>query len=796
MDCWGTCHHHLVCPVARSCRIVHMFPYSIVSSFWSSGRPPWLIVSVSCSATLCIGEFWLRDQFQQYMRDMSVIQCADYLVAGDSLSFGQARERNWPLLRYLRGLLRRRGPIFLPGDDSLEIDGIPSATTSTQEQSLVPWNIPSELREAVLHYSRLGADSMWPTKLPLWITADTGNRCSAIVREVSRIVCSSESGICVDVDISSTHSVFWPLVRALAVALPAYREVLAMDPAGPFKEHFHCYPVSHSPSSPISPYDEDYSRLEIIQTLICEPLAERAKTKMDPQRVLLIIHGVRDQAQANEIYATICELKEKKGNEDVGLVVVSDPRLLRATIEDDEKAMRCICTLYASESRVLYSGTALTPPAFYETIFRLLVDGIHRVGGPEAERLWNNLPDFSSLAEFDSLPMADVDPSHSTLSFFSMLYGASEIRRKILECLFEITAISRSRINEALVEDNIKVAEMLPLLFAIRSYKKDIPALPKEHAMAALNLTHYILDSGLPENDTIQNYSIFSRHAHLLLNRLSRYLQLLPEEIEINGVVLLGDHPIKHGGFSDIYHGIYMNPAGEQQEVALKVLRIFEDKSDHQRNVLHAKFSKEAVLWYYLHHENIVPFLGVDSTTFPSPARAMVSPWMPLGSVLKYMRENSPSSLYALELLCGAINGLNYLHSMNIVHGDLCARNILMDKSGRARLTDFGLAAFIESDTSMKSTTRSGSTRWMAPELFRPAQGVPFKRTPASDVWAFGCVCCEIWSEGTVPFNRIRADEGVPVSFSTGDAIPYPSTLHDKAGNPMPDRLWELAQWC
>ncbi|KAJ7251642.1 kinase-like domain-containing protein, partial [Mycena rebaudengoi] len=207
---------------------------------------------------------------------------------------------------------------------------------------------------------------------------------------------------------------------------------------------------------------------------------------------------------------------------------------------------------------------------------------------------------------------------------------------------------------------------------------------------------------------------------------------------------------------------------------------------------------------------------GVDGTTFPGLAMAMVSPWMQQGNVLNYMAQHSPSSQYAIALVCAhffcsstsklrvqlndAIQDLMYLHSENIVHGDLCARNILMHKH-RARLTDFGLAAFIESDTSKKSSTRGGSTRWMAPELLLPDEyqpGALFKRTPASDVWAFGCVCCEIWTEGQVPFEYMS--EGAIISaFSKIDAagaLPYEITPFDKAGTPMPDRLWELVQRC
>jgi serine/threonine protein kinase len=124
------------------------------------------------------------------------------------------------------------------------------------------------------------------------------------------------------------------------------------------------------------------------------------------------------------------------------------------------------------------------------------------------------------------------------------------------------------------------------------------------------------------------------------------------------------------------------------------------------------------------------------------------------------------------EQLDDIIQGLMYLHSENIVHGDLCGvsvfcavswiliqliqRNILINER-RACLTDFGLAAFVELDTSIQTSTRKGSTRWMAPELLLPDvyhPGLPFRQTPASDVWAFGCVCCEVRSFTLFTFHN------------------------------------------
>ncbi|KAF8147956.1 kinase-like domain-containing protein [Mycena galopus ATCC 62051] len=236
-------------------------------------------------------------------------------------------------------------------------------------------------------------------------------------------------------------------------------------------------------------------------------------------------------------------------------------------------------------------------------------------------------------------------------------------------------------------------------------------------------------------------------------------------------------------------------------EVALKVLKIFQDQSDETRRLLNQKFIKEALIWHSLKHTNIVPFLGVDSTTFPSPSKAMVCPWMPRGSVLKYMMEHSPSSVYALDLLNDVVQGLKYLHSVNVIHGDLCGRNILIDADGRARLADFGLAAFIDLETSIKSSTRSGSTRWMAPELLLPPPNLPFKRTRESDVWAFGCICCEIWSEGQSPFSQFTTDTVLVLAISEfihsqRQESPYPVKPHDTGGSPMPDRLWEMVQCC
>jgi serine/threonine protein kinase len=64
--------------------------------------------------------------------------------------------------------------------------------------------------------------------------------------------------------------------------------------------------------------------------------------------------------------------------------------------------------------------------------------------------------------------------------------------------------------------------------------------------------------------------------------------------------------------------------------------------------------------------------------------------------------------------------------------------NILIDDGEHAQLADFGLANVTDATLG----TQHGSSRWMAPELLN--YQLEFKRTEASDVYAFACLCIEV----------------------------------------------------
>jgi serine/threonine protein kinase len=99
-----------------------------------------------------------------------------------------------------------------------------------------------------------------------------------------------------------------------------------------------------------------------------------------------------------------------------------------------------------------------------------------------------------------------------------------------------------------------------------------------------------------------------------------------------------------------------------------------------------------------------------------------------------------------LDQLLEIAQGLVYLHSQDIIHGDLRGANILVDDNWHVRLADFGLAVFASATVATGSSHRGGSARWMSPELLSPQScGLEkSQRTFASDVYSFACVCIEV----------------------------------------------------
>ncbi|KAJ7269932.1 kinase-like domain-containing protein [Mycena rebaudengoi] len=263
--------------------------------------------------------------------------------------------------------------------------------------------------------------------------------------------------------------------------------------------------------------------------------------------------------------------------------------------------------------------------------------------------------------------------------------------------------------------------------------------------------------------------------------KLSAACDKLPSCLFISGITARDDHPLFTGGFGDIFQA---SIAGKK--IALKRIRMFY-RDEAQRRI-RTQICKEALIWQSLQHPSILPFIGIDQETFPGYL-CLASPWMEQGTVLKYLESHGTANVD--RLLFEIADGLQYLHSQKVVHGDLRGANILISNEWSACLADFGLTSFSDVTASTDTShNRAGSLRWMAPELIDPEKfGQRFLRTSATDVYAFGCVCLELYT-GQPPFADFR-ETAVIVKVSDGVRPERPT------GHPtISDALWGLMNDC
>ncbi|KAJ7860035.1 hypothetical protein B0H13DRAFT_2074350 [Mycena leptocephala] len=368
--------------------------------------------------------------------------------------------------------------------------------------------------------------------------------------------------------IGPNSHVFWPVIRGLMSASPEYTREIGRNPPPPFDDYFNWLVDRFDRRGDVRPFLDDDNPEEPHHT--SHPC-------------------VRNTVQSNELYETIrsleCGLRERCTW--IRIVIISRPELLRRVSDADPEIMNHVCTMYVPDTGpIIYSGKSSSPPLLNENLFLLLLDGIHRSGGSEAERIQSSLADLKILSGRERSD-DDDGTSNSAGSIFFQLFEAIQV-------------ISRSQINSSLGEDNTKIAETLQRLFELDSYKKDVPSLPKDHARAVMNLTNHMLEYGVPDNADLRDPKGFILRARRFLTWLAAYLEELPNDLVVNGVVLQSEHAVIHGGFSNVYRGRFTDTNEIQVEIALKVLKIFEDQSHETRRLLNQKFMKEALIWHSL----------------------------------------------------------------------------------------------------------------------------------------------------------------------------------------------------
>lgn len=175
--------------------------------------------------------------------------------------------------------------------------------------------------------------------------------------------------------------------------------------------------------------------------------------------------------------------------------------------------------------------------------------------------------------------------------------------------------------------------------------------------------------------------------------------------------------------------------------VALKVLRSqFAADPEFVR-----RFRREAQAAASLSHPNIVSIYDVGQ----EGEHHYIVMELVEGETLKSrIQRQGPLSVeettrIGLEILAA----LEHAHSHKIVHRDIKPHNILLSRDGRVKVTDFGIARAVTTDTVTNTGSILGSAHYFSPEMAK-GQGA----TEQSDLYSLGVVLYEMVT-GRVPFQ-------------------------------------------
>ncbi|KAJ1291215.1 hypothetical protein BS78_02G300900 [Paspalum vaginatum] len=195
------------------------------------------------------------------------------------------------------------------------------------------------------------------------------------------------------------------------------------------------------------------------------------------------------------------------------------------------------------------------------------------------------------------------------------------------------------------------------------------------------------------------------------------------------------DHKLGQGGFGPVYKGEL--PGG--LEIAIKRL-----SSDSVQGLM--EFKTEIQLIAKLQHTNLVRLLGC---CVQADEKMLVYEYMHNKSLDFFIFDADKGKILTWDrrfrIVDGVAQGLLYLHRhsrLRVIHRDLKASNILLDRDMNPKISDFGMARIFCSNVTEANTTRVvGTHGYIAPEY--ASEGL---FSIKSDVFSFGVLLLEIIS--------------------------------------------------
>ncbi|QPG76240.1 hypothetical protein FOA43_003626 [Brettanomyces nanus] len=247
------------------------------------------------------------------------------------------------------------------------------------------------------------------------------------------------------------------------------------------------------------------------------------------------------------------------------------------------------------------------------------------------------------------------------------------------------------------------------------------------HQLALIKLTVHIFLNHIRDfvMSAIPNWTPTSCKTYLFIPNGK---ELVCENIELKEC-------IGRGNFGDVYRGISV---GTKVTVAIKTINL--DKSDDDIPILLQEIkllrdlnSPFITKWYDTCVKDVTMFICIE--------------YCGAGSCTDLLRIHKSLNEVAVAYITrDTLRGLEYLHSLGIIHRDVKAANILLTEDAQVKLADFGVSGKLQN--SAKRKTFVGTPYWMAPEIILRKNGYNEK----VDIWSLGITVIELRT-GRVPHS-------------------------------------------
>ncbi|KAK7686141.1 hypothetical protein QCA50_010953 [Cerrena zonata] len=180
-----------------------------------------------------------------------------------------------------------------------------------------------------------------------------------------------------------------------------------------------------------------------------------------------------------------------------------------------------------------------------------------------------------------------------------------------------------------------------------------------------------------------------------------------------------------------------------------------------------------AVVWQQLKHSSILPFIGLSQDPRGFTTR-MIFPWMENGIIKEHIKRlGDVSTARSNRWLKETALGIDYLHKLSLVHGDICSATIFIDEQDHVKISNLGLSDLV--------SFSSGRNKpyFTLPE--RQCRKYTVRTRREDDIFSFGCLCIEVYC---INLNRIQILQLVNGHW----AYPKPPKI--------PDQIWDLIKSC